>query len=60
MFLPRAQLTAIGRAYEMPSSTTDADTMALNALEDPKKIQPKIVTKARLRYSEFSGTFSLG
>lgn len=60
MFLPRAQLTAIGSAYEIPSSTTDAEIMALKALVDPKKIQPKIVTRARLRYSELRGTFSVG
>lgn len=30
--LPRAQFTAIGIPYEMSSSTTDAETIALKAL----------------------------
>jgi hypothetical protein len=49
IFLPRAQLTAIGIPYERSSNTTDAETMALKALDEPRKMQPKIVTRARLR-----------
>ena len=29
-------------------------------LSEPRKIKPKIITRARLRYSEFKGTFNLG
>lgn len=29
-------------------------------LVDPRKIKPKMTTRAKLRYSEFKGTFSLG
>jgi hypothetical protein len=85
ILLPRQQFTAIGIPYEIPRSTTDAETIALKAaniskcfqcyclsvsgaswyliwnancskllsrkknLDEPKKIQPKIVTRARLR-----------
>jgi hypothetical protein len=33
MFLPRMQLMAIGMPYETPRATTEADMIALNALE---------------------------
>ena len=29
-------------------------------LSEPRKIKPKIITRARLRYNEFRGTFNLG
>lgn len=65
MLRPRTQFTAIGIPYEIFSSTTEADTMALRALFDfkkdsgdgvtgtdlvePKRIRPNMVTRARLR-----------
>lgn len=43
ILLPRQQLTAIGIPYEIPSSTTDAETIALKALGDVSKIQDKVL-----------------
>lgn len=56
---PRRQLIAIGIAYETPSATTDALTIALNALVDPKKISPNIRTTTTVRPSASRGTSSL-
>jgi hypothetical protein len=39
----------MGMPYERSRSTTDAETIALKALEEPRKIRPKMVTRARLR-----------
>jgi hypothetical protein len=46
---PRRQLTTIGIPYERSRSTTDAETIALKALEEPRKMRPNIVTRARFR-----------
>lgn len=36
-------------------------TSALGSyLVDPRKIKPKMTTRAKLRYSEFKGTFNFG
>jgi hypothetical protein len=53
-------LTAIGIPYAISSSTTEAETMALKALVEPRKMHPKMTTSAKFRYKEFRGTFSLG
>jgi hypothetical protein len=60
IFLPRKQLIAMGMPYETPSATTDAEIMALNALLDPKKMQPKITTKIVVRYKALRGRSSVG
>ena len=60
-----------GMAYETPSATTDAEMMALKALglqlareciqrgelylDEPRKMQPKMTTKAVVRMSALSG-----
>lgn len=56
---PRRQLMAGGMAYVTPSATTDADTMALYALVDPRKTKPKITTKIDVKINAFNGTTSL-
>lgn len=56
---PRRQLMAGGMAYVTPSATTDADTMALYALVDPRKIRPKTTTKTDVKINAFRGTTSL-
>jgi hypothetical protein len=56
MFLPLRQLIAGGVAYVIPRATTEAETIALKALLDPRKIQPKMTTRIKVRYSAFSGT----
>jgi hypothetical protein len=43
ILLPRQQFTAIGIPYEIPSSTTDAETIALKALGDVSSIQDKVL-----------------
>ncbi|KAL9578761.1 MAG: hypothetical protein Q9212_005512 [Teloschistes hypoglaucus] len=70
IFRPRRQLIAIGIAYETPKATTEAEMIALKALEhvktppsyllDPKKMHPKIMTQAFVRSSEFNGSPSVG
>src|SRR5271163_1944707 len=42
----------------MPRATTDAETMALKALLDPRNMQPKIMTSTVVRYRAFIGTSS--
>lgn len=44
ILLPRQQFTAIGIPYEIPSNTTDADTIALKALGDVSNIQDKMLS----------------
>lgn len=58
-FRPRRQLIVMGMPYDTPSATTDALTIALNALVEPKKIRPNIVTTAVVRPSASNGTSSL-
>lgn len=43
----------------MSSMTTEEETMALNALDDPRKMHPKTTTKKTVRYKAFKGTLSL-
>jgi hypothetical protein len=38
-----------GIAYETPSATTEAEMMALKALLEPRKMQPKTVTRMVVR-----------
>ena len=47
-----------GMAYVTPSATTDADTMALYALVDPRKMRPKMTTKTEVKINAFNGTTS--
>jgi hypothetical protein len=54
------QLMAIGMPYETPRATTDAEMMALKALLEPKKMQPKITTKMVVRYRALSGRSRVG
>jgi hypothetical protein len=56
IFLPLRQLMAGGVAYVIPRATTDAETMALKALLEPRKMQPKMTTRTTVRYSALSGT----
>lgn len=49
------QLTAMGIAYDKSSTTTDADMMALKALVDPSKMNPKRTTIAEVRVRAFNG-----
>ena len=60
IFRPLRQLIAGGMAYVMPRATTEADTMALNALVEPRNTQPKIMTQAVVKYRELSGRSNLG
>lgn len=46
IFLPLIQLMVGGMAYVTPKATTLADTIALKALDEPKKMHPKIITQA--------------
>jgi hypothetical protein len=38
----------------------DMANIGSSYLVDPRKIKPKMMTRAKLRYSEFKGTFSFG
>lgn len=58
IFRPRRQLIAGGMPYVTPRATTDAETMALKALLDPRKIQPKMMTRIVVNQSALSGTWS--
>lgn len=49
ILLPRIQLIAIGIPYETPRATTEAEIIALNALLEPRKMQPKIRTRPTVR-----------
>ena len=51
IFLPLRQLIAGGVAYVIPRATTDAETMALNALLEPRKMQPNMTTRTTVRYN---------
>jgi hypothetical protein len=51
---------ATGRPYDIPRATTEADNMALKALLEPKKMQPKITSKRTVRMSAFNGTCNFG
>jgi len=42
----------------MPRATTDADTMALKALLEPRKMHPKMMTRIKVNQSAFNGTSS--
>ncbi|KAL8803734.1 MAG: hypothetical protein Q9182_003009 [Xanthomendoza sp. 2 TL-2023] len=68
---PLRQLIAIGIAYDTPSATTEAEMMALNALDtlstasfllcmDGQKIHPKMITHTVVRYNEFNGSSRVG
>ena len=56
IFLPRIQLMVGGIAYVTPKATTLADTIALKALDEPKKIHPKTITHAVVHIKAYSGT----
>ena len=43
----------------MPSATTEADTIALKALLEPRKMHPKMMTSAVVRIKEFNGKSNL-
>ena len=60
IFRPRIMLIAGGIAYETPSATTDAETMALNALEEPRKIQPKMMTNPVVNNNALTGVSRAG
>lgn len=40
----------------MPRATTDAETMALKALLEPRKMQPNMMTRITVNHSAFNGT----
>ena len=50
----------MGMAYDTPSATTDAEIIALKALLDPRKMQPKMMTSAVVRYNALRGSPKLG
>lgn len=60
IFRPRRQFTAIGIPYAISNMTTEAETMALKALDEPRKMQPKMMTRMTVKYSAFRGTLSFG
>jgi hypothetical protein len=49
-----------GMAYVMPRATTLADTMALKAAVEPRKIQPKTITQAAVQIRPLRGKLSVG
>lgn len=53
---PRIQLMAMGIPYDTPRATTEAEIMALNALLDPRKMQPKITTRATVSMRALRGS----
>jgi len=57
---PLRILMAGGMPYETPSATTEAAIIALNALDDPRNMQPKMITKPVVRARELTGVSSLG
>lgn len=57
---PRSMLMAGGIAYETPSATTEAEVMALNVLDEPKKTQPNMTTQPAVHKSALSGKSSVG
>lgn len=59
-FRPCRQLTRMGIIYDRSSATTDAEMMALKALVEPRKMQPKQITTTTVRTRAFSGNCSLG
>jgi hypothetical protein len=46
-------------AYVTPNATTEAETMALKALLEPRNMQPKMMTRIVVSQSALSGTWSL-
>lgn len=58
IFRPRRQFTAIGIPYAISNITTEAETMALKALDEPRKMQPKMMTRTTVKYSALRGTLS--
>lgn len=57
---PRRQFIKIGMAYEIPRATTEAERMALNALLEPRKIQPNITSRTTVNISALRGSCNLG
>ena len=47
-------------AYDNPRATTDAEIMALNAELEPRKISPKMTTRATVKYRALRGSPSFG
>lgn len=43
----------------MSSMTTEAEIMALKALDEPRKMHPKMITRMTVKYSALRGTLSL-
>lgn len=60
IFRPRIQFTAIGIPYAISNITTEAETMALKALDEPRKMHPNMITRTTVKYNAFSGTLSFG
>ena len=58
MLRPRRQFTAIGIPYAMSNMTTEAEIMALKALDEPRKMHPKMITRMTVKYSALRGTLS--
>lgn len=57
---PRKQLMAIGIPYDKPRATTEAERMALKALEEPRNMQPNTTTQAVVRMRAFKGSCNFG
>ena len=57
---PRRQLIAGGIAYVTPRATTLAAVMALKALDEPSRMQPKTTTQAVVHTSAYTGTSRVG
>ncbi|KAK2614099.1 hypothetical protein N8I77_000955 [Diaporthe amygdali] len=55
---PRMTLIAGGMAYVTPRATTLAAVIALKALEEPKKTQPKMMTQTVVQIKALRGTSS--
>lgn len=49
-----------GMAYEIPRATTEAAVIALKALLDPRKMQPKTMTSRVVNPTALSGTLRPG
>lgn len=50
----------MGIPYDTSRATTEALRIALKALLDPRKMQPKIMTRTKSRISAFMGTLRDG